>query len=170
MAYMDKNGKQFRRPKLWASPDSNSVSINIGQNENQSPVLSSSRPFSHSEALASSRTVVHGSLEFAVNSQISQHPWTSSAIMDGPEGTDWTLQSSMQRAAHYFTIGDAAAAQRELRVIAAHGGPSAAAALRAFSGNLRVAAAAGDMKRAETTATASLGDQLRIIRIQSRAQ
>jgi hypothetical protein len=53
------------------------------------------------------------------------------------------LEACLRRAAAYYNIGEREAAERELRAIAAHKGPAAAAALRAVSRSLRTASASG---------------------------
>jgi hypothetical protein len=65
------------------------------------------------------------------------------------------IEDSIRLAAELFSRGEIGAAQMQLRAVAAHGGPAAAAALRAISRSLRTAASSSS--RTTSAATSVVG-------------
>ena len=124
---------------------------------------------------ASRSPAIHASLEFVVNvgpqqvlrtvsrealssgqTQLNSAAAQQMAAEEDDSEIKRELKARVQRAAAHFTRGERTAAQRELRAIAEHGGPAAAAALRDVSRSLRAAASgtvAGKHPLLQTTQT-----------------
>ena len=115
------------------------------------------RPLSTQASLAKPRIFSNASLEFVVDHmpetslqlgppvQLQSHGPSQAceavtAVNSSGAKRKGHLDSSIQRAAHFFTVGDLSSAQKELQTITAYGGADATAALRAVSSSLRKAA------------------------------